>query len=45
MDSHTECLSDSEEKPPWMAAKTKEGGSEEASRRLASSEKGKTREA
>ena len=38
-----ECLSDSEEKPPRMAAKTNEGGSEEASRRLASSEKGKNR--
>ena len=35
--------SDSEEKPPRMAAKTNEGGSEEAGRRLASGEKGKNR--
>ena len=45
MDSHTDgdCLSDSEKKPPLMAAKTNEGGSEKASRRSASSEKGKNR--
>ncbi len=44
MDSHPERVpSDSEEKPPRMAAKTNEGGSEEASRRLASGEKGKNR--
>ena len=41
--SRRERLSDSEEKPPWKAAKANEGGSEEASRRLASSEKGKNR--
>ncbi len=41
MDSHPERVpSDSEEKPPRMAAKTNEGGSPEASRRLASGEKG-----
>ncbi len=44
MDSHPERVpSDSEEKPPRMAAKTNEGGSPEASRRLASGEKGKNR--
>ncbi len=44
MDSHPERVpSDSEEKPPRMAAKTNEGGSEETSRRLASGEKGKNR--
>ena len=36
-------LSDSEEKPPWRAAKVNEGGSTETSRRLASVEKGKNR--
>ena len=36
-----ECLSDSEEKPPQMAAKTNAGGLEEASRRLVPSKKGK----
>ena len=29
-------LSDSEEKPPWRAAKANEGGPEEASRKVAS---------
>ena len=44
MDSHPERVpSDSEEKPPRMAAKTNEGGSPEASRRLASGEKGRNR--
>ena len=41
--SRRERLSDSEEKPPQMAAKANEGGSEEASRRLASGEKGRNR--